>query len=76
MWSFTLCIWLWTGKGWGSPKLSASQALHALVILVNLLSYPVGPALLTSCQRHVTELVLSTEVSDPLILPCHFRISE
>lgn len=28
MWSFTLCIWLWTGKGWGPPKLSTSQALH------------------------------------------------
>lgn len=28
MWSFTLCIWLWTGKGWGPPQLSTSQARH------------------------------------------------
>lgn len=33
-------------------------------------------AQLTPCSRHVTELVLSTEVSDPLILPCRFRTSE
>lgn len=75
MWNFTLCIWLWTGKGCCPPKLSTCMTCMTTV-LVNLLSYLVGPALLTPCSRHVTELVLSTEVSDPLILPCRFQTSE